>query len=374
MNKKFSLLLTLIMLAFGIVLLNCGSDSHPSNVQPPPPTQTADFAFMQGITDTYVFTPMLGKFTVSGGNEQFTATPIKDPSNGQPVEAQFYSITLGRDGKKAAIDLWGGLDGTSNQWDIWVGNVADASMVQISNDAYSDLGPQLSPDGTKVVYVSFRENQWPIVIRNANGTGGEQVIGLPEGFSYWFAPTYSPDGGKIAIGANGVMWDGNKFVEFQGIWTMNADGTNLQMLTNVLANCSLCEDRTPAFSADGSTIAFSRIDYGTMTEDIYVMSSDGSNVGKVTDGVGVNSDPMFVWTGNKEKLLLSSNRDHLDWPFAGAFELYSMNTDGTGLVRLTDNVLFDAFCGWWFEIGLNPARQPFDQRGPYQQHHSGLRW
>lgn len=369
MRKGF---LTSILLAFSMMLLNCGNDFHNPSNNIQPPTQTANIAFMQEIPgQPYVFAPMLGKFSVSGGSEQFTVTPIKDPSNGQPVAAEFYSITLGRDGKKAAIDLYGGLDGNSGQSDIWVGNVADASMVQISNDAYNDYLPQLSPDGTKVVYTSFRPGGAHTVIRNADGSGGEQILPLPEGFSNEFAPTFSPDSRGILVEANGLMWDGSKYVEFDGIWNMSADGTNLLMLTNAASECN-CADRTPAFNGDGMNMAFSRVNYDTMTEDIYLIGA--LDIVKVTDGVGINHDPMFVKVGDKEKLLFSSNRDNLTLGASG-FELYSMNTDGTGLTRLTDDPLFDAFSGWWYEIGSNPAGQPLNQRGLYQQHHTrSLRW
>ena len=190
MRKGF---LASILLAFSMMLLNCGNDSHNPSNNIQPPMQTTNIAFMQEVPgQPYVFAPMLGKFSVSGGSEQFSATPIKDPSSGQPVAAEFYSIMLGRDGKNAAIDLYGGLDGNSGQWDIWVGNVADASMVQISNDAYNDYLPQLSPDGTKVVYTSLRNGGFHTVIRNADGSGGEQVLPLPDGFLDQLAPTFRP--------------------------------------------------------------------------------------------------------------------------------------------------------------------------------------
>jgi Tol biopolymer transport system component len=323
---------------------------------------------------------MLGKFTGSGGNVTFSSTALKDPSNGQPLAAEFYSITLGRDGKKGALDLYGGPDGNSGQWDIFVGNIADASLVQISNDNYEDKMPQLSPDGTKVMYVSSRPMpdtgyEWQLIVRNADGSGGEQVLPLPPGALSEWHPAYSPDGSKIAVGVFG--YDNNN-AEYFGIWTMNAGGSNPKMLTNPLfsEDCYTCYDEAPAFSSDGTKIAFSRVDESTYPgyEDIYIMNApDGSNVTKLTDGVGMNSDPMFVMIGGSEKVLFSSNRDNLSMNTSSGFELYSVKTDGTGITRLTNNSLFDAFCGVFYD--WNVARQAPGQHRTYQQHHtSGVHW
>ena len=329
---------------------------------------------VQGISN--VFTPMMGKFSVSGGNVTFTASALKDPSNGQPLAAELFSITLGRDGKKGVLDLYGGPDGTSGQWDIFVGNVADASLVQISNDTYMDWMPQLSPDGTKVVYQSYRPTpnlgyQWTVVVRNADGSGGEQVLATPPGAVSEWHPAYSPDGSKIAVGVFGH--DDNN-VEYYGIWIMDAaDGGNPQMLTNPVfsEDCNTCYDQNPSFSSDDTKIAFSRVDETTYPthEDIYVMNAaDGGNPTKLTDSVGMNTDPMFLTIGGTERVLFSSNRDNLSMNSISGFELYSVKTDGTGITRLTNNSLFDAFCA---EYGLveGPVRPSPTMHNLNQQHH-----
>lgn len=349
MDKKRSLLVTVALIGFGIVMLNCGSDNHLA--QPPTDGQIASFAFMQEDAADGVFRPMLGSFSLSGGNERFSAAAVKDARNGQPLALVFYSINLGRDGKKAAID---GSNG-SGSWDIWVLNIADGTMVRISNDDYVDAMPQLSPDGTKVVYASERpmgSEQYQIIIRNADGSGGEQVLPAPFGASLQWAPTYSPDGTKIAMQAYGI--DSND-VPFSGIWIMNADGSDPQMLTNPLysESCYACHDFNPAFNSDGSKISFGRYNFeGRRGEDIYVINTDGSGVMKLTDGLGYNADPMFVMIAGREKVIFTSNRDNLATAPSPGFELYSMEKDGTGITRLTTNSMFDAFSAEYYGLQI----------------------
>ncbi len=347
------ILFFVLFLALAVWLIACSSSSKKVVVQP----QTSAFAFVQEAAgQSYMFTPMLGKYVTTGSSTVFTATSVMDPSTNQPVTAEFWSIVLSADGKKATFDLAGGLDGNSGQWDIWVANSdGTGNPVQVTNDSYDDAMPQFSPDGTKVVFTSYRPlldgyDHYQIVIRNADGTG-EQVLPMPPSADQTWAPTYSPDGTKIAVEA----W-GYDTSYFDGIFIMNADGSNAQMLTNPSSTGCDCLDETPAFTADGSKITFSRDTYDpsadTETEDIYIMNADGTGVTKLTDGVGINSDPLaFTIPGVGERILFSANRDNLTVTGSGGFDLYSMKTDGTGLTRLTVNSLFDAFSAEWYESG-----------------------
>ncbi|HEV3511462.1 MAG TPA: hypothetical protein VGS05_07135 [Candidatus Sulfotelmatobacter sp.] len=330
--------------------MGCGSSST-KNVTPPPQTQTTTFAFMQlAPNQGEMFSPMLGKLVTTAGNSQFSAAAVIDPTNGQAVTGDFYSIILSPDGKKATLDLYGGLDRNTAQWDIWVANVDGSNMVPVTNDVNYNRTPQFSPDGTKVIFVSMRAiaegvSLPQVVTRNIDGTG-DTVLPLPAGFAGAWAPTYSPDGSKIAMELWG--YDASQ-IWYDGIWVMNADGTNPQMLTNPAATegCG-CHDQTPSFTGDGSRISFSREDWTNPDirhkEDVYIMNADGSGVTKLTDGVGTNFEPMVLnIAGVGERILFSSNRDNLGVTTGDGFELYSMKLDGTAITRLTSNSLYDSF-------------------------------
>jgi Tol biopolymer transport system component len=124
-------------------------------------------------------------------------------------------------------------------------------------------------------------------------------------------------------------------------------------LTNPLFSdtCDYCEDQLPSFSADGK-IAFSRENYtqSPSVSDIYIMNADGTNATKLTDGIGINSDPLLLsGSGLAGTILFPSNRDNLGIASGAGFDLCSIESDGTGLTRLTSNTLFDGMCGWWYE-------------------------
>jgi Tol biopolymer transport system component len=344
---KKGLLASVVLVCVAVLVIGCGDSAKPK-VAP----QTNSVAFMQEVQgSSYTFTPVLGRFT---GN-QFTQTHVKDPSTGKNVEGMFYSIILSRKGDKVTFDLYGGIEESStHQWDIFVGNSDGTGLVQITNDTEEDSLPQFNPEGNKVIFTSDRlgpDQYWYdfIVTRNVDGTG-DQVLPLPPNAYGAWTPTYSPDGSKIAAEVWGYA---QEFGWFDGIFVMNADGSNPVMLTNPYTDC-YCWDDAPSFTSDGTKIVFSRDDDSgdTELEDIYIINADGTGAAtKLTDGTGINSDPLVLQDPKTkvDRILFASNRDNLTSAGSSGYELYTMNVDGSGLTRLTNNSLFDAFCADWYE-------------------------
>ncbi|MBZ5598813.1 MAG: hypothetical protein LAN83_10855 [Acidobacteriia bacterium] len=359
MRKVFFASLVLILLA--LFCVSCGNESKPIV-----PSQTSAFAFLRESSTANQFIPVLGKFVTTGNNIVFTATEVKDPSTGEVVNAHMWSIVLSAKGDKVLLDLWGGtVDHPSEQWDIWVGNADGTGLVQVTNDSYQDLMPQFSPDGTKVVYNSYRGcdvfcGEF-IVVRNVDGTG-EQVLPLLVGTENTWAPTFSPDGSKIAV----EIWGYNETLgEFDGIFTMNTDGTNQQMITNPWAEADVW-DEMPSFTKDGSKIVFNRVDYSSESrvENVFIMNADGSNVTMLTDNKGYNLDPLILG----DMILLNSNRDDTA-SGSGGYEIYRMNLDGSNFTRLTSNALFDGFCIDRYVSELAGAAQHLEHHPAKSMHH-----
>ncbi|MEP7325752.1 MAG: LpqB family beta-propeller domain-containing protein, partial [Gemmatimonadota bacterium] len=77
-------------------------------------------------------------------------------------------------------------------------------------------------------------------------------------------------------------------------------------------------------SPDRGTIAFSSNRGGDF--DLYLMDPDGTNLRRITSGLGADGDP--AWTPDGSHLVFTSAR-------SGSSQIYSMATDGTGLRPLT---------------------------------------
>ena len=77
-----------------------------------------------------------------------------------------------------------------NPSNIYIINIDGSGKTKLSNSPEWDGGPVFSPDGSKIVFRSDRENKTPnLYIMNIDGTEQKKLIG-PHAFSPVFQPKY----------------------------------------------------------------------------------------------------------------------------------------------------------------------------------------
>jgi Tol biopolymer transport system component len=147
---------------------------------------------------------------------------------------------------------------------------------------------------------------------NADGTGATK---LTTNYNAESNPAVSPDGSRIAY-------------EFlRGIYVMNADGSGQRMLTDG----STATDEDPAWSADGTRIAFSR-----NGADIWTINADGSNPTNLTNTPSTNHDEVEpAWSPNGTKIAYTRIGCEPERERPGAHCVFVMNADGSGQTNLT---------------------------------------
>jgi Tol biopolymer transport system component len=97
-------------------------------------------------------------------------------------------------------------------------NIDGANPIILS-DHPTDTNPEISPDGSTVVFMSKRSGNWEIY---SVGIDGGPISALTSDPANDGLPTWSPDGSKIAFVANR---DGE-----WSIWDMDPDGGNQRRL------------------------------------------------------------------------------------------------------------------------------------------------
>ncbi len=128
--------------------------------------------------------------------------------------------------------------------------------------------------------------------------------------------------------------DQNRIVP-ASVFVINADGTQARTLTNR----PLAFDASPAWSPDGTRIAFESTIEGKRS--IWVMQANGENLRRLTDGgpTGTAADASPAWAPDGTRIAFMSDRD-------GNAEIYTVTLDGQGLRRLTDNPATDGYPAW----------------------------
>lgn len=135
------------------------------------------------------------------------------------------------------------------------------------------ISPMFSPDGARIVYVSF-EDKKPIVYVQSLSDGGRRKVAAFKGSNS--APAWAPDGKRMAVV---LTRDGAS-----QIYLINADGSGLKRLTqggNI--------DTEPVFSPDGQAIYFTSDRGGS--PQIYRVAASGGEPRRVSFSGSYNVSP-----------------------------------------------------------------------------------
>jgi Tol biopolymer transport system component len=155
--------------------------------------------------------------------------------------------------------------------------------------------------------------------------------------------TFPGDNGKIAYY---TAWTGpHTYFTPPDVWTVNPDGTDPVRHTTDESSS------VPVWSPNGKKIAFRKyLTENDLDTEIYTMNADGSVVTDLTNSPG--DDWQAAWSPDGKKIAFVSNRDEPDayncYSTSGIcnWEIYVMNSDGTGLRRLTDSPNIDTDPSW----------------------------
>ncbi len=235
--------------------------------------------------------------------------------------------------------------------EIYVCDFDGHNLRQITSDGSIALFPRWSPAGDKILFNSYKDGGAKLYSMDLNSNLSRMVSsrkGLNTGASW------APDGKQIVLT---LSLESNP-----DIYAIDPNGKIVSRLTNHWGI-----DVSPSLSPDGNKIAFvsnrsgspqiyvrdllrgreerltfegqyntspawsrlNRIAYAGMSNgkfDIYTMEADGSHLMKLTEEQGNNEDP--CWSPDGRYIVFSSSRE-------GRYHIYIMNANGQNQQRIT---------------------------------------
>ena len=265
----------------------------------------------------------------AAGGWPLQVTDAAPPQGPDPSQRHASAIAWTPDGRELVY-------ASTKEGKLWTVS-ADGGKARATDEGTgTHHSPAVSPDGTRVAYVSERGEHVDIIVADI---AGRWTRTISESDEYVMQPRWSPDGrhllygqwphydmpwderaivvadietGALRLLAGGArvvhgdaVWspDGTQIAfvsdrdhEYANLWVMDADGSNARCLARE-ANRHL----TPAWSSDGQRIAYIRNDDG----DCQVWCWENGATRQITQEAGHCSDP--AWLDNDRLVYIFSS-------------------------------------------------------------------
>lgn len=237
--------------------------------------------------------------------EQPTGEPSPEPTAENPLPA----VLPGR----IAFPVFDPEEGT---YDLYLANLDGSGLQMLKKEASQ---PALSPGGERIAFRSWRSDDRGVEVMNAIG-GGEQRLSK---FLEDSLPSWSPDGLKLVFFSRRESDRKSRVYQVEAI-----GGDDWELKRGV----EPVWGEYPTWHASGSIV------YRSTWPDqgLAVMNEDGSE-GRMILSEGSATAPAV--SPNGRFVALMSQQD-------GNWEVYRINVDGSGLLRLTNHEANDGLPTW----------------------------
>ncbi len=233
---------------------------------------------------------------------------------------EITGLRLSPDGSRFAFSQK--IDGENLDNDeICIAGVDGTNFLRLTQNDILDTYPAWSTDGTKIAFLSMRGATLDIYLMDTDGSNQRLLYdsGSHDGDVHWIN-------------------DRIVFTRNSQIWMMNSDGTGAAQVTQPPRAGEWGQavlpfgDYDPRFSPDGTKIVFERLlndETSHGNYDIYTINSDGSGETALTHNGYTQGLPGWSYQGNQIVFAVSAIGNE------GAYDIYLMNADGNNLRNVT---------------------------------------
>jgi len=200
----------------------------------------------------------------------------------------FWDFALSPDDSKCVYTRQ---DITDDSYSRWVINTDGSNNTELTNAGCGEYGLDFSPDGEWVLFVSTTNHICKI---RTDNTGLTELT-----TTYAYNPDWSPDGSKIV------------YVDFDGLYVIDPDGSNKTKISSA--------GEHPLWSPDSNWIV-----YGS--NQIWVIDKTGTEKKQLMPSHISSYD--YAWDPTSTRIVFSESQN-----------IYTINRDGTGYDKITNNIL-----------------------------------
>ena len=197
----------------------------------------------------------------------------------------------------------------SGHKEIYVCDYDGHNVQPLTADKSIALLPKWSPNGNKIIYTSYKDGG-PMLFLKDMASGVLKRISARSGLN--IGSSWTPDGKKVALT---LSQKGNP-----DIFIIDLNG---KIVKNMIHHWGI--DVSPAFSPNGKKIAF--VSNRSGSPQIYVYGLGRETEERLTFEGNYNTSP--VWSRLNRLAFVSTNNGH--------FDICTMDSDGTNLIKLTED-------------------------------------
>jgi Tol biopolymer transport system component len=242
-------------------------------------------------------------FHPSGNSILFASTHLSPSTAAEPPKGPAYS--------RSARYRWE----FPETMDIFTADLDGKNLRRLTDAPGYDAEASYSPDGSKIVFTSFRDGDGEIYIMDASGKNARRITHAK---GYDGGPFFSPDGKRIIYRSDRK---GNDFLQ---VYVNNTEGTAERALTN-----NDFVNWGPYWHPDGTHIIYATSKHGHSNYELYLMNVDSGAEERVTYQEGFDGLPVFspdagrlMWTSS------GRTADHKSQLFIADFTLERARSQG----------------------------------------------
>lgn len=214
------------------------------------------------------------------------------------------------------------IDGENDEHEeICILRVDGSDFKRLTNNMFWDLYPDWSSDGTHISFLSLRENDLDIYLMDTDGSNVKKL---------YDSGSHDAD----------IHWVGDKivFTSKSKIWSIYDNGIEQTQVTDPpkagqWGNANLpFGDYDPRLSPDGTKIVFERLEDDSSPHgnyNIYVINSDGTGEARLTNNGYSQGIASWSHSGDKIVYLVAAIDSE------GKYDIFMMNADGTDNHNIT---------------------------------------